>query len=241
MAFALTFDKATTATRGPQPGAVALYRFILADPRWPAATGLGIYNNRLVRGSRTSLSVHAEGRALDIGFPVIHPDGHPEGNELADLLVEHHLDLGVQQVIWAGRIWSNYRAQDGWRSFRGSSGSHHDHIHLELHRKAALQLTTEMIEEALMALTPEQDKMLHELHRSLVGLVQEGEHARQGDVHDLALPILQNNGTTLRLEAGIRATREAVRDLDIPQVAAGVAADELADALVEAIVTKLAS
>jgi len=240
MAFALKFDRATTATTGPQPGAVNLYRFILADDRWPAATGLGIYNNRLVRNGR-SLSVHAEGRALDIGFPVERPDGHPEGNELADLLIEKHLELGVQQVIWARRIWSNYRADEGWRKFSGTSGYHYNHIHLELHRNAAQYLTTSMIEEALMALSPEQDKMLQEVHRSLVGHVQASEHARAGDVHDLATPILMNNGTTLRLEAGLRATREAIRDLDIPISGPGESDDELADAIVDAIIERLSS
>jgi len=240
MAFALTFDRATTPTRGPQPGAVNLYRFILGSPQWSLATGLGIYNNRKVRNG-SSLSVHAEGRALDIGFPVERPNGHPEGNDLATALVVNHRNLGIQQVIWAGRIWSNYRADEGWRKFSNSSGDHFDHIHLELQRSAAEYLTTNMIEEALMALTAAEKTMLAEVHQTLVGHVQAGPHARAGSVHDLATPILMNNGTTLRLEAGIKAVRAAIKDLDIPISGPGESDDELADAIVAAIIERLSS
>lgn len=92
-----------------------------------------------------------------------------------------------------------------------------------------------------MALTAAEKTMLAEVHQTLVGHVQAGPHARAGSVHDLATPILMNNGTTLRLEAGIKAVRAAIKDLDIPISGPGESDDELADAIVDAIIERLSS
>ncbi len=162
MGYPVVYEPAIGVSPGPTPGARALMEWALLQD--PAAFSLGIYNGRRVRGGR-SWSLHAEGRAIDIGFPVHRPDGHPGGTALAQRLVDHHADLGVQQVIWAGRIWRNTRDASGWRRYSGTS-SHHDHIHAELTRAASKTLTFDRIVEATeqetddMALTPAQEQIL---------------------------------------------------------------------------------
>jgi hypothetical protein len=116
----------------------------------PVGSNLGIYNVRAVRGSKTVWSVHAEGRAIDVGFPT-EPAGHAEGHRLAGLLVRHHAELGVQQVIWARQIWRNTIGT--WRPYNGVS-PHLDHVHAELTRAAAAGLTAEQITAATAPARP---------------------------------------------------------------------------------------
>ena len=149
MTFPVVYDKATGATRGPAPGARALMTWCLSVTA-PVGTNLGIYNVRAVRGSKTAWSVHAEGRAIDVGFPT-EPAGHAEGHRLAGLLVKHHEALGVQQVIWARQLWRNTIGE--WRPYNGVS-PHLDHVHAELTRAAAAGLTTELISLATWPRTP---------------------------------------------------------------------------------------
>ena len=123
------------------PGAIGLQRAILA--RFPAARNLGIYNPRDVCGNpwpriRCALSTHAEGRAGDDGFPTVRPNGHPDGTRLAELLVGQADPLGVQEVIWAGKIWTALRPS--WHAYKGRS-DHFDHVHWTITRNAAATLT----------------------------------------------------------------------------------------------------
>ena len=79
-----------------------------------------------------------------MGIHVVRPDGHLGGTALARDLVRHHADRGIQQVIWAGRIWRNTRASAGWRKYSGES-DHFNHVHWELVPQAAITLTLEHI------------------------------------------------------------------------------------------------
>jgi hypothetical protein len=146
--FAKVYNKAEKAAKGPQPGAKALMTWALA--RYPAGTNLGIYNVRTQRGNKL-LSMHAEGRAIDVGFPVERPNGHPDGWRLAHELVEHHEALGVQAVIFARRIWSNQRPT--WRPYSGTA-DHFDHVHAELTREAGQLLTPAIIRAAVAPPAP---------------------------------------------------------------------------------------
>lgn len=142
--FPVVYDRARKPTNGPQPGARALMAFALA--RFPTSTNLGIYNVRSVRGGK-ALSTHAEGRGIDIGFPAV-VGGTKEGWEAARLLRKHSADLGIQSIIYARRIWSNTKNKAGWRRYTGKA-AHNEHIHVELTRQAAAQLTSVMIAETL--------------------------------------------------------------------------------------------
>lgn len=133
---------------GPLPGTVRLQRALTQHFH---GSDLGIYNPRDVCGNpwpgwKCAGSQHARGAAGDVGYPILRPDGHPDGTALARFLTTNHRQLGVQEVIWAGRRWTNQTL--GWRNYDGRS-DHYDHVHYTLTADAAVRLTTAQIETCL--------------------------------------------------------------------------------------------
>lgn len=141
--FAVTYDAAQHDAGKSQPGARQLMLWCL--DAYPSATNLGIYAPRNVRGGG-ALSVHAEGRAIDVGFPDVGAAGNPLGWQLAHQLVAAHVAIGIQCVIYARRIWST--ARPAWRAY-GGTDPHTGHVHAELNREAAQWLTAAEITAAL--------------------------------------------------------------------------------------------
>ena len=129
------WEKAVKCSGRPMPGAVELLRWLEAS--WPAGWSGGIYNCRPVRG-RQSMSIHAEGRAVDFMLPVHNGQAYPQGDEIVAALGERGRELGVQAVIWNRRIWSA-RSPNG-RAY-GGVNPHIDHLHIELNRRASVALT----------------------------------------------------------------------------------------------------
>jgi hypothetical protein len=72
-----------------------------------------------------SIGTAATGPALDLGWKV------------TNWLKTHAATLGVEYLIWQGRIWSVARASEGWRPYDGGgmhdpngvTGGHYDHCH----------------------------------------------------------------------------------------------------------------
>jgi peptidoglycan hydrolase-like protein with peptidoglycan-binding domain len=104
----------------------------------------GIYNCRSIRGS-SAKSVHSEGRAIDIMFPVIAGKASWAGHNAVEKLGPVAERLGVTMMIFDRRFWSQ-RAPSG-AVYRGVH-PHVDHLHLELSRQAAESLTIEQIRKA---------------------------------------------------------------------------------------------
>lgn len=156
MTYRVVYQKAVAPSKGPQPGTQALKRWGLSE--YPAARDLGIFNPRKIRGGR-GWSLHAEGRAWDCGFPVL-LEGHPQGHKLAKTLVDNYTVFGVQQVIWAHRIWTVGRT---WRRYRGTS-PHLDHVHVELCWDAALGLTETQIRDGLNPPETEESEMIADIY-----------------------------------------------------------------------------
>jgi hypothetical protein len=150
----MRYEPATTPSLGPQPGALALRDYAHSCGFGDA----GIFNNRAVRGG-SALSLHAEGRAVDIT---------PAGGDLSafcERLIAAHETLGVQQIIWQRRVWRCDRP--GWRAYTGTD-PHTSHAHVELTRHAAATLTVEAIASVLEDdMTPEQDALLRQVHRAI--------------------------------------------------------------------------
>ncbi|MCP4965724.1 MAG: extensin family protein, partial [bacterium] len=135
-----------------RPGLVRLAEAVLGDPLppvppnrtaivwglWPQSFNLGTYNCRRVAGSASlRKSAHGEGRALDVGFLVGDPSGHPSGWALAYRLVAARDQIGLSYLVWAGQSW---KAGEGWRAYSGKN-PHFDHIHLEVTRDSAERLS----------------------------------------------------------------------------------------------------
>lgn len=72
-----------------------------------------------------ALGTAAAGHALDYGWQV------------TNWVKDNARTLGVEYVIWQGRIWSVARADEGWRKYDGGgmhdpnsvTGGHYDHLH----------------------------------------------------------------------------------------------------------------
>lgn len=143
------YTPASACTGGPTLGAQALMAWFLdtfADGR-----NDGIYNCRAMRGG-TFFSIHAEGRAVDLGTPLT---GKPPAwaTVLAEALVAFSAELGVQCVIWNRRIWSGARSAEGWRPYSGVD-AHTTHLHVELTREAGRSLTTALIRDVFAPAAP---------------------------------------------------------------------------------------
>lgn len=152
MTLARKYEPAQACTGAPEPGAKALMAWALGTYGKQGLTNLGIYNCRTVRGGSTT-SLHGEGRACDLG---INPHGAQYGTQLAEQLRLHSAELGIQCLIWNRRIWSAAYPDAGWRHYSGTN-PHVDHIHLELTRAAARDLTAERIQRVLQpALTEDE-------------------------------------------------------------------------------------
>lgn len=130
-----TWEPCTDCASGPQPGARALLAYWLEQTP-DDATSLGIFNCRNVRGG-TSMSVHACGRAIDLGVPVS-VAGHRIAVDFLARLAPHAQSLGVQLIIFSRHSGS---ARNPWPTQYRGVHPHDDHIHLELNGKAAAELT----------------------------------------------------------------------------------------------------
>jgi len=139
-----------TAT-GCQTGTRALQLAIRAV--YPELAGqenvYGCFNPRHIAGS-TAWSLHAEGRAIDVGVP---SDAKQLGWDLSCELSIHRAIYGVQRVIWDGHIWSIEQVK-GWRELaKSTKDKHYDHTHIEQYWATALKPRTiqETFETALRA------------------------------------------------------------------------------------------
>ena len=182
MTYNLDYESATKCTGAPAPGTVALAGYIFST--FHGTSNMGIYNCRTIRGVTTRKSIHAEGRAVDVGIP-LDAAGLDLGDDLADFLIEHAPDFGVQYFIWNRRSWKPDR---GWRSYKGWA-KHRDHIHIEQTRSAGASLTADMIDAAVTGdvnmVPPDQDPPVE--FRPLVSWTSNGAGswllADNGDVY----------------------------------------------------------
>jgi hypothetical protein len=147
-------DPAGHCTSGPAPGAVDLANTLLH--RWGpfGATSLGIFACRKIAGTDT-WSVHAEGRAFDLGIP---PDSRPE---LGDAVLRELLrapDELLQRVIWWGQVYD--RQTPGGRPL-GGGNPHEDHLHIEIPWEHADGLTSAEIAALLGETERERDPTVH--------------------------------------------------------------------------------
>ena len=118
---------------GPQPAPRALWDIIHAN--FPQARFDGIYNPRNIAGTNTR-SLHAEGRALDIGLSVGNPTEKTIGDSLFQIFVDTAAQAGFQEIIWNRQIWSS--AHPNIHHYTGQN-PHTDHVHVGFTRQASQQ------------------------------------------------------------------------------------------------------
>lgn len=98
---------------------------------WPQVDGIGGYSCRPINGDSSNMSVHATGRAIDIHIPL---DGGQADNDLGDpvanWLLEHAEEIGIQTIIWDRWLWRPNR--DPRDRYYAGAHPHHDHLHVEL-------------------------------------------------------------------------------------------------------------
>lgn len=129
------WESCPDCSAGPTPGSRAVMAYWL-ESFDGIASSMGIYNCRPVRES-SSLSMHACGRADDLGVPVS-VAGHRVAVEFLTRLAPHAKSLGIQLLIFSRQSGS---ARHPWPTRYGGVHPHYDHIHLELNRRAAERLT----------------------------------------------------------------------------------------------------
>jgi len=129
MGFAAAVGAIGCAT-GPSVGAVELQEQLVSSFGPLGCFSLGIYVCRRQGGPESPWSLHAEGRAIDLG---VREDSSPVGYEVLEDLTGL-ADGTLQRVIWDRRIY-DLVSPDG-RPYDGVS-PHVDHLHIELSWPAA--------------------------------------------------------------------------------------------------------
>ena len=120
------------------PAMEALYRWVLAHFAGLTAGGLARASSRNHQvGQRRD--VHEEGRAADFMARE-----RSAGEPLANWLVAHAEELGVQLVIWYRTEWSSSTIGPKWEDYHGPS-EHTDHVHMELSVPAAAMTPAAMV------------------------------------------------------------------------------------------------
>ncbi|MBW3615297.1 MAG: hypothetical protein KY439_08325 [Actinobacteria bacterium] len=114
-----------------KPGVLGFRDLLLA--RYPGSRNMGIGRPCELPG----VSEHKEGRAFNWGLNAYDPSERAAADEVLGWLFAPDeagnpyalaRRLGIMYIIWDGRIWSSFLAEEGWRPFSGVQ-DHTDHIH----------------------------------------------------------------------------------------------------------------
>lgn len=99
------------------------------------------YACRTIRGTSNSMSVHGTGRALDVFITLDKGSAdNDKGDPIANWLVEHAEEIGIQYIVWDRTQWKGYTS--GTKdSYYGGVHPHHDHLHIELTQEASRKQT----------------------------------------------------------------------------------------------------
>lgn len=143
-----TYYSAASCTGSARPGAKALMAYYLGAYGDRGAANLGIY---VCKRLGSGYSIHGHGRACDLGTA---PYDNPGGNwpywgwALANALRLNSAELGIQLIIFRGKVWSCRYPDSGFRNYTG--GDPHDgHLHVELIPETAASLTVDQIQRVL--------------------------------------------------------------------------------------------
>ena len=80
-------------------------------------------------GARNDDGYHGSGRAIDVMI------SGEAGWEIAEWVRDNSDELGAIEVIYAQKIWTRQRSDEGWRSMRDrgdDTANHYDHVHISV-------------------------------------------------------------------------------------------------------------
>jgi hypothetical protein len=104
-------------------------------------SSIGGYSCRQNTANPAKMSVHGSGRALDIMIPLSSGAADNDvGDEIANWLIAHSTEIGVQYLIWDRTQWSGSRTSDRVRPYTGPN-PHIDHLHVEITLEASREET----------------------------------------------------------------------------------------------------
>jgi hypothetical protein len=110
---------------------------VFLQRRYPQIGNAGGYSCRPNTADTSRTSVHGTGRALDLMLPLDRGDAdNGRGDPIANFLVTHAEQMGVQYVIWDRWDWLASLSGRKDTSY-GGPNPHIDHIHMELTVEAA--------------------------------------------------------------------------------------------------------
>lgn len=133
------WDGGAHCTGGFTPGGRALSTHLRAN--FPGISSIGGYSCRPNTANTAKMSVHGSGRALDIMIPLDRGDAdNGIGDPIANWLIAHSSEIGIQYLIWDRTQWSGSRSSGRVRAYTGPN-PHIDHIHAEITLPASRQET----------------------------------------------------------------------------------------------------
>lgn len=141
-----TYEYARGCTGGAKPGAVALMSWI--NRTYPKSRNWGIYSCRRIPGSN-AMSLHGEGRALDVGYDMVNGKANPDGYRLFAHLKSRAVELGIQGIIWDRKISTNRGDNRPYSGGPDPTTAHVNHLHIELTNAAARTLTGSQINKIM--------------------------------------------------------------------------------------------
>lgn len=107
--------------------------------KFAVIASIGGYVCRRNTADGARMSVHGTGRAMDVFIPRIEGQAdNTKGDDVANWLVEHAGEIGIQLVIWDRSVWRGNGTND---APYGGPHAHDDHIHVELTEKAGNAMT----------------------------------------------------------------------------------------------------
>jgi hypothetical protein len=102
-------------------------------------SSIGGYACRRNTADGARMSVHGTGRAMDVFIPPIGGQAdNGKGDVVANWLVDHAAEIGVQLIIWDRSVW---RGNGTNAAAYGGPNPHADHIHVELTLTASAAAT----------------------------------------------------------------------------------------------------
>jgi hypothetical protein len=133
------WDGGVHCAGGLLPGAQALGELLLT--RFPQIFAVYGYECRPNSAFPNEQSVHGTGRAVDLAIPpVLGRADRGAGDAVANWLVQHSVELGVQLIIWNGTLWLGDQPPPKYLPYPGPN-PHIDHIHVELTQAASTRTT----------------------------------------------------------------------------------------------------